>query len=161
MTMFRLSMLDVEFLVIVTGDDMKTCFKCNVEKPLSDFYEHHAMADGRLNKCKECTKRDVIRNRAANHDYYIAYDNERSKLPHRKKARRDYCPEFRKNNPEKYAAHKAVQCALRRGDLVKLPCIICGSDSVEAHHPDYSRPLDVVWLCVLHHRQTHAMSLAA
>lgn len=51
-------------------------------------------------------------------------------------------------------AHSAVHSAKAKGELVKEPCEICGSKvRVEAHHEDYSKPLDVRWLCNNHHRQ--------
>jgi hypothetical protein len=43
---------------------------------------------------------------------------------------------------------------LRRGKIERQPCIVC-SAFAQMHHPDYSKPLDVVWLCESHHREHH------
>lgn len=45
--------------------------------------------------------------------------------------------------------------ALLRGDLVKGVCEVCSATRVDAHHDDYSRPLDVRWLCRAHHMEVH------
>lgn len=63
---------------------------------------------------------------------------------------------WRRQNPEKYLAHVAVQRALMNGQLVKSSCEICGNLAVDAHHSDYSRPLEVRWLCRQHHVRLHA-----
>lgn len=58
-------------------------------------------------------------------------------------------------NPEKRSAHKLVEMALLSKRLVKQPCERCGCENVHAHHDDYSLPLDVTWLCPLHHAARH------
>jgi hypothetical protein len=57
-------------------------------------------------------------------------------------------------NPERRKAQQAVRRAVLAGQIEKWPCMECGAEA-EAHHPDYSNPLAVVWLCKIHHRAAH------
>lgn len=50
---------------------------------------------------------------------------------------------------------EAVKRAVADGVIVKQPCIVCGDCKSEAHHSDYSKPLDVDWLCKRHHGLWH------
>ena len=65
--------------------------------------------------------------------------------------RTEYSRTWRQKNPEKYKAQNAVNNAIRDRKLTKGTCEECGSEEVEAHHDDYSKPLEVRWLCVKHH----------
>lgn len=126
----------------------KVCFKCKVEKKLTEFYVHPAMGDGRLNKCKECARKDVRANYEANTERYRAYDRARG---------------YRAGDPTKVAARNAVNHALETGALVKGDCEV-GVDChgrIEGHHDDYSKPLKVRWLCKKHHAQEHMNTEAA
>lgn len=56
---------------------------------------------------------------------------------------------------EKFEARSIVKWAIEQG-LKVMPCEICQStENVEAHHDDYSKPLDIRWLCQRHHREVH------
>ena len=55
----------------------------------------------------------------------------------------------------KQKAQNAVQNAVKYGKLIRLPCSVCGDQKSEGHHEDYSKPLEVVWLCRTHHAARH------
>lgn len=62
---------------------------------------------------------------------------------------------YRADNPDKIKASGAIQRAVREGKIKPLPCKVCGDTKVDGHHPDYSKPLSVIWLCRLHHKRLH------
>ena len=122
------------------------------------------MADGHLNKCKSCTKQDS-KNRREHKEQDINWVLSERKR-HREKSRKyrsegrvvkklySYDKKWREENPEKKKAHYAVRDALRSGKIHRHPCSVCGNKA-EAHHEDYSKPLDIIWLCTKHHVARH------
>lgn len=135
---------------------MKTCFKCQQSKPETEFYKHAAMADGRLGKCIDCTKADVTKHRQENWERVRAYDRLRASQPHRVATRLRVGGEYAEKYPARIKANRALRNAVQAGRITRQPCWVCGEKAV-AHHPDYDRPLDVVWLCQPHHKQAHAL----
>lgn len=135
---------------------MKTCFKCNKHKPLADFYKHPMTADGRLGKCKECTKLDVRTSRRKRVDYYREYDRTRyQENEDRRRASDRRAARCRRENRPMMKAHNAVARAIRSRGLERKPCEVCGASKTHAHHDNYSKPLDVRWLCPVHHAEAH------
>lgn len=149
---------------------MKVCLECNIEKPISDFYKHAAMADGHLNKCSICVRARVTKHRKANLEKIREYDKQRSNQPHRVKARQEYVKTeigkqaktratvaYNKRYPMKYAAHVITGNALRDGKLSSASnCSVCNSTTkIEGHHDDYTKPLHLRWLCEKCHKEWH------
>ena len=133
----------------------KECFKCKTVKPLEEFYKHPSMPDGHVNKCKECNKNDVTANRNKNIERIRAYDRERAKNPERIQLNLEVNRAWRAEDKRRQVAHSAVARAIRNGSLVRVPCVRCGEQKSLAHHEDYDKPLDVMWLCQPCHKQRH------
>ncbi|ARG95504.1 hypothetical protein B1T50_04685 [Mycobacterium kansasii] len=68
---------------------------------------------------------------------------------------REYTRRWRAKNPEKRRAHRKVELAIKAGRMASQSCQVCGDAKSQAHHDDYSKPLEVVWLCALHHKARH------
>ena len=134
---------------------MKTCFKCNKEKPLVDFYKHLEMADGYLGKCKVCTKLDANKHRLKNLEKVREYDRKRSKEPHRIALSKEQTKMWREADARRTQCHNAVARAIRNGSLIQQPCTRCASKKTLAHHESYDFPLEIVWLCQPCHKQRH------
>lgn len=123
---------------------MKRCFICGRTLPLDEFYRHVGMADGHLNKCKDCSR-----------EYFKSY---RRSVPAEVWRERAYNKVWRARNPGRQQIYSAVQRAIALGELVRQPCEVCNAPNVQAHHDDYSKPLEVRWLCPLHHGKTRMKS---
>jgi len=148
----------------------KICFKCNKEKSLTEFYPHKQMKDGHLNKCKTCTLNDVKEYRK-NSERPREYDRERyhnnpERNAYQVTQRKEWAAnnrekvnrssrESRLRHPKQRKARLEVQYAVRSGRLTKQPCEVCNNVKSHAHHCDYNKPLDVIWLCTKHHAEWH------
>jgi hypothetical protein len=133
----------------------KECFKCKQAKPLDEFYKHSQMGDGYLNKCKECAKSDATNHRLANLEKVRAYDKQRAALPHRRDLAAKVNKLWYQEDKRRKAAHNAVIRAVRKGVLTPEPCVRCGNQKSLAHHEDYDKKLEVMWLCQPCHKARH------
>lgn len=158
--------------------NVKNCFKCGAEKPLTEFYKHPQMKDGYLNKCKNCNKSDTAKNRKDKADYYLNYDRNRPNASERSKKSavrnklkyqtdtifKDKINTTKLNwvnrNIDKRKAQIAANNALRDGLIErKYNCEHClGEDlKLQKHHWSYLEEhwLDVIWLCTKCHGLEH------
>ena len=160
--------------------DRKTCAKCKVEKPVSEFYRR---LNGYQSGCKPCHLEDGKAYRKEHKSelkekhkgYYSKPEVKerrreyRSRTEIKKKAQEYDCNpvvkerrngrmrEYRKR-PEvtvKIFARNYLNNALRDGRINKEPCALCGLEQAQGHHPDYNQPLLIVWLCRQCHSKLH------
>lgn len=83
---------------------------------------------------------------------YSAIPENKARRAKRAKARYRGDPVYRERNRVRRLARNAI----RLGILVCEPCRVCGIEKVQAHHPDYTKPLTVQWLCTKHHAALHS-----
>ena len=140
----------------------KSCKGCGNLLPVDSFYRHNRMADGRLNFCVECVKRRINEHRAENLERIQQYDRRRASLPERQSHLVDLRRRHR-SDPVRARATGLTTYAIKTGRLVRpSQCSECLHQcKPEAHHDDYSKPLDVRWLCRSCHCRFHRLQFLA
>ena len=144
--------------------ETKTCSKCGETKPVDTFGMFRRNKDGLRSCCLDCA-RDVSRRYNASEQGRATHRIYR-KTHKASEAQRRYKTGptgrstqagWRRQNREKIRAKDAVKCAILAGFLHRGPCEVCGRTDglIDGHHDDYSKPLEVRWLCRQHHADHH------
>lgn len=143
--------------------EYKRCTKCGETKALTEFICRWR-AGGRkkpISICRVCHVRYTREWRRRN--------REKARGAARRQRERDPEGTYRGKrvsavrHPEKQRAWRAVYRAVRRGDLIRpAACESCGSEGrIQAHHDDYSKQLEVRWLCQPCHADLHRAELGS
>jgi len=154
---------------------MKTCVKCGETKELSLFYKRKDSPDGFRNDCKDCRKNTTSINYSSNKEEIL-----KKQRGYQKKAYLENPQKFKDKNKRYRRSTKGKQTAKRNRvgnvkifaretlnnkiaqGVIKKPhtCSVCkwvfsDSSRIHGHHHDYSKPLDVTWVCDSCHMEIH------
>lgn len=115
---------------------MKRCSACSEIKAHAEFSKNSTSTDKKNSRCKFCSSYfNRLRPQKKYHQVGRIFTYKPDKV--------------------KFAARNALRYAIKSGKIAKYPCEKCGEIKSQGHHTDYSKPLDVVWLCSKHHHEIH------
>ena len=134
-------------------DGMKSCSKCGLLKPKTEFYDAPTNADGLKGCCKVCSIAQFKEYRKNNLEKVRRRDRESGSQGVDMENRRKYQRAWDKRNRAKCNAYKRLDYAIKKGTVEKQPCEVCGTRiRVVAHQDNPAAPLiNITWLCHVHH----------
>lgn len=146
------------------------CKACCKERSKKTVHSQEAIDKKTAYKAEWQRKKAPILNARARESYVenIEKKREQSKIRQKrymktakgKATHLESSKRWKEDNFEKYSAHQKVKVAMKSGKLIKPEkCEVCKKEGkIEAHHEDYSKPLDVIWMCQYCHLYHHQRS---
>lgn len=149
----------------------KICTKCKIEKDTSEFEPRKGYSF--KSSCKKCNNDYALNRRKTpvgleklratalkSMNKNIDKCRERCRLYKKtdrgRKINEKHVKAWHAANRYKSNAQQKLRRAVKAGKIKKESCGRCRSTiNIHGHHEDYSRPLNVVWLCPIHHRERH------
>lgn len=150
----------------------KRCYRCEETKDTKFFHKNKSKRDGFSTWCKTCRReygqRSEVKEACAirmqkyqrkYQQHLREYQRKYQLRPEVKVAHAKAGRKYKEKFPEKIAAGNTINNAIKANHVTKpTTCSVNNKDcrgQIEGHHPDYSTPLDVIWLCQYHHRELH------
>lgn len=147
--------------------ELKFCNGCGVGWPLDCFFRKCGGRSGLRGKCKACVLGQDSLWKKKNRAKVVQYATNWAKAnPERARSKNNEATaRWKAKNREKRIAQHKISNAIRDNKIVRQPCVVCKRITgvevkAQAHHSDYNKPFDVMWLCSKHHRAWHRLFLA-
>lgn len=136
----------------------KTCSKCKRSLSIKRFYREKRGYLGRRGDCIECNirKSRAYQKTLKGSIAFNAGKRRWAKSPRGKASRKRYV----ERNRIKMYARGVLRRAVQNGEIKRGKCVVRGCKKpTHGHHEDYTKPLDVIWMCERHHKDYHAGKL--
>ena len=129
-----------------------TCRVCDKDRVVSDYDKKNQNKCGLYHTCRQCRSDDYYNTDTKEKKYKL------NKKYHATGRPNELMRKYYTENPLKAKARAKVQHAIRLGELARpTTCDKCLKEDIktEAHHYDYSKPLEVSWYCKKCHKKVH------
>ena len=137
---------------------MILCSMCKKTLPFSEYHRDRSCRRGWKYKCKRCSVLWRRNHWNVNPDVrqeHIRQGSVRAKTKSGKQSHILSVEKWKDANKIATKAQRALRSAIKRGNIVRQPCEVCGEVKSHGHHDDYSKPFAVIWLCSRHHKARH------
>lgn len=136
---------------------IKKCARCKESKSLDNFYKGRKYYNSYCKKCWYFYTKEY----EDTHPKYKIKHQEVDRLYQARKRnfglvdKTKENEKWREKHPKGSSAHGIVNYYIKIGKIKRKKCKICKEFPTYAHHEDYDKPFEIIWLCPSCHKKYH------